>query len=58
MAIIVVALLRLRAIVPLSLVTIEYGGWALLGSSPGHRHDRVADLSLAEVSSVAASSAR
>lgn len=33
----------------LSLVIIDYVGQALLGSSPGHRHDRVADLSLAEV---------
>jgi hypothetical protein len=45
-------------IVLLSLVTIEYGGWALLGSSLGHRHDHVADLGLAEVSCVAAGSAR
>jgi hypothetical protein len=42
-------------IVLLSLVTVEYGGWALPGSSPGHR---VADLSLAEVSCAAAGSAR
>lgn len=46
-------------IVLLSLVTVEYGGRALLGSSPGHRHERAADLILTdEVSRVAARSAR
>jgi hypothetical protein len=48
----------LPIIVLLSLVTIEYCGWALLGSSPGHRHVRVADLGLAEVGCIAAGSAR